>query len=199
MNSTAFSLLSNNNSKIDGNQITFGAVDFQPHPTTLALIFASLDQEIDLTIGSLNYRVGSPGSVRLSDPINSGPSAGKRASTTRSESSVGSSSKVNSPPVSFKPTESTNGTVEELDKIMENLDLGEASGYSKKGSCENFDSNHQLVGNFMMCCYNTSEKSIDTWKIGLELYEDDQTIFSSSSSKINHHYQVFTIIGDNSK
>jgi hypothetical protein len=31
----------------------------------------------------------------------------------------------------------------------------------------------------------------------LELYEDDQTIFSSFSSKINHQYQVFDIIGDN--
>jgi predicted secreted acid phosphatase len=35
------------------------------------------------------------------------------------------------------------------------------------------------------------------WKTGLELHEDDQTIFSSSSSKINHQYQVFAIIGDN--
>jgi hypothetical protein len=36
-------------------------------------------------------------------------------------------------------------------------------------------------------------------EIGLELHEDDQTIFSSSSSKINHQYQVFSIIGDNSE
>jgi hypothetical protein len=83
MNSTAFSLLYNNNSKIDGNQITFGAVDFQPHPPTLALIFASLEQEMDLTIGNLNFHVGSLGSVRLSDPINSGSSAGKTASVIR--------------------------------------------------------------------------------------------------------------------
>jgi hypothetical protein len=32
-----------------------------------------------------------------------------------------------------------------------------------------------------------------------ELHEDDQTIFSSSSSKINHQYQVLAIIGDNSE
>jgi hypothetical protein len=43
MNLIAFSLSSNNNSKIDGNQITLGATDFQPHPPTLTLIFASLD------------------------------------------------------------------------------------------------------------------------------------------------------------
>jgi hypothetical protein len=94
--------------------------------------------------------------------------------------------------------ENIKGTVEELDKIMENLDFREASGYSEKGSGENFDGNHQPVGDFMICCDSTSDKSTDTWKTGLELYEDDQTIFSSSSSRINHQYQVFAIIGDNS-
>jgi hypothetical protein len=49
----------------------------------------------------------------------------------------------------------------------------------------------------MICCDSTSDKSTDTWKTGLELHEDDQTIFSSSSSKTNHRYQVFAIIGDN--
>jgi hypothetical protein len=39
----AFSLLSKSNSKIDGNQITFGTIDFQPHPPTLAPVFASLE------------------------------------------------------------------------------------------------------------------------------------------------------------
>jgi hypothetical protein len=73
MNSMAFLLLSNSNSKIDENQITFGAVDFQPHPPTLAPVFARLDQEMDLMIRSLNFRVGYLGSVCLSDPINSSP------------------------------------------------------------------------------------------------------------------------------
>jgi hypothetical protein len=36
------------------------------------------------------------------------------------ESSIGSSSEVNSP-VSFTPMENTGGTTEELDEIMENL------------------------------------------------------------------------------
>jgi hypothetical protein len=125
MNSTTFLLLSNSNSKIDRNQITFGAVDFQTHPPTLPPVFANLDQEMDLTIGSLNFRVGSLGSVRLSDPTNLGPSAGQTASASRTETSVGSSSEVNSP-VSFKPTKNTKIIVEELDEIMENLDLGES-------------------------------------------------------------------------
>jgi hypothetical protein len=54
-----------------------------------------------------------------------------------SESSVGSSSEVNSP-VSFTPTKTTECTIKELDKIIENLDLGETSGHSDKGSSENF-------------------------------------------------------------
>jgi hypothetical protein len=190
-----FSLSPNNNSKIDGNQITFGAVDFQPNPPTLTLVFASLDQEMDLMIGSLNFRIGSLESIRLSDPIISGPSAGKTVSAARSESSVGSSNEVNSP-VSFKPTtENIKDTFEELDEIMENLDLGKSSGHSDKGFDENYNNNHQLAGDFMICCDNTSDKSTDMWKTGLEL----QSIFSSSSSKINHQYQVFAIIGDNSE
>jgi hypothetical protein len=59
MNLMTFSLLANGNSKVDGN--------FQLHPPTLTPVFASLDQEMDLTIGSLNFRVGSLGSIRLSD------------------------------------------------------------------------------------------------------------------------------------
>jgi hypothetical protein len=44
-----------------------------------------------------------------------------------SESSADSSSEVNSP-VNLTPTENIGDTVEELDKIMEKLDLGEPSG-----------------------------------------------------------------------
>jgi hypothetical protein len=94
---------------------------------------------MDLMIGNLNFRVGSLDSIRLLDPINSDPSAAKTASAARSESSVGSSSEVNSL-VSFRPTENIINTIEELDEIMENLDLGRSSGYSDKGSDKNFDS-----------------------------------------------------------
>jgi hypothetical protein len=138
MNSTAFSPSSNGNPKIDGNQIIFGAVDFQSHPPTLTLVLTSLDQEMDLMIRSFNFHVGSLGSIRLSDPINSGPSIGKTTSVARSETSVGSSSEVNSP-VSFASTEKIEDTTEELVKIMKKLDLGESSGHSDKGSNESFD------------------------------------------------------------
>jgi hypothetical protein len=103
MDLMAFSLLSKSNSKINGNQITFRAIDFQPHPPTLAPIYANLDQEMDLTIGSFNFRVGSLGSARLSDPVKSGPSARDTTIMTTLEEFVGSSSEVNSP-VSIKPT-----------------------------------------------------------------------------------------------
>jgi hypothetical protein len=129
MNSTAFLLPANGNSKVDGNQISFGTVDFQPHPPTLTLVFASLDQGMDLMIGSLNFRVGSLGSIRLSDPSKSDPSAGKTVTTAISESSVGSSREVNSP-VSFTMTENMEDKIEELDETMENLDLGEAMNHS---------------------------------------------------------------------
>jgi hypothetical protein len=82
---------------------------------------------MDLTIGSFNFRVGSLGSVRLSNPINLGPSAGKNAIEATSETSAGSSSKVNSL-VSIKPTKSRGNTIEELEKIMKNLHLEESSG-----------------------------------------------------------------------
>jgi hypothetical protein len=117
---TTFSLSSKSNSKIDKNQITFGTVDFQTHPPTLDPVFASLDQEMDLTVGSLNFRVRSLGSLRLSGSIYSDPSANKTAVATTSGISTGSSSAVNLL-VSTKSAERKRNIVDELDKIMENL------------------------------------------------------------------------------
>jgi hypothetical protein len=94
---------------------------------------------MDLMIGSLNFHVGSLGTSRLLDPTKLGPSAGKNASAVISESSVGSSSEVNSP-TSFKLMESIEDRIEELDEIMENLDLGESSGTSDEGSIRNLNS-----------------------------------------------------------
>jgi hypothetical protein len=97
MNSTAFLPSSKSNSKIDGNQVTFGTIDFQPHPPNLAPVFARLDQEMELTIGSFNFRVGTLGSLCLSDQISSVPSIGKPVVAATSGTSAGSSSEVNSP------------------------------------------------------------------------------------------------------
>jgi hypothetical protein len=108
MNSMTFSLLANSNPKVDENQISFGTVDFQPHQSNFTPIFESMDQDMDLTIGSLNFRVGSLGSIRLSDPAKPGPSASESKTVAILESSEGSSSEVNSP-VSFAATETAEG------------------------------------------------------------------------------------------
>jgi hypothetical protein len=167
MNSMAFSLLANSNSKVDGNQIYFGTIDFQPHPPTITPVFASLDQEMDLAIGSLNFRVESLGSIRLLDLTKLDPSASKTMTIAISESSEGSSSEVNSP-VSFATMENIEGKIEELDETMDSLDLGDQSE------------------DFMICYDDTSDKSTDTWKTRLELYEDNQTTLSSCSSKFDN-------------
>jgi hypothetical protein len=180
MNSTAFLLLAISNSKVDRNQISFGTVDFQLHPPTLTLVFASLDQEMDLTIGSLKFHVRSLGSIRLSDSTKLDPLARKTATIAMSESSVGSSSEVNSP-ASFATMENIGGKIEELNKTMDNLDLGDQSE------------------DFMISCDDILEKSTDTWKTGLELHEDNQTTISRCSSKFDNQYQVLAIIGDNSE
>jgi hypothetical protein len=106
MNLTAFLILANNNPEVDGNRISFGTIDFQPHLTNLTPVFASLDHEMDLTIRSLNFRIGSLGSIRLSDSAKPDLSASETKTIEMSESSVGSSSEVNSP-VSFATAENT--------------------------------------------------------------------------------------------
>jgi hypothetical protein len=180
MNSTAFSLLVNSSSEVDENQISFGTVDFQPHPSNFTPIFKSMDQDMDLTIGSLNFRVRPLGLIRLLDPAKPGLSASESKTVAVSESSVGSSSEVNSP-ISFAATEIAVGKITEVDQTMETFDLGDQ------------------LKDLMICDDDTSDKSTDTWNIGLELHEDDDSIFSSFNSKFDNRYQVLAIIGGNSE
>jgi hypothetical protein len=49
----------------------------------------------------------------------------------------------------------------------------------------------------MICYDDVSDKSTDTWKTGLELHEDDETMFSSFNNKLDNRYQVLAIVGDN--
>jgi hypothetical protein len=154
MNSIAFLLSAKTKSEVDENQIPFGTVDFQPRQSNFTLIFESMDQDMDLTIGSLNFRVGSLCSIRLSDPVSSDPLASEAKTAAISESSMGSSSKVNSP-VSFAATEIEEGKIAEVDETMDNFDL------------------EDQLEDLMICHDDTSDKSIDTWKTGLELHEDD--------------------------
>jgi hypothetical protein len=145
MDSSAFLLLANSSLEVDGNQISVGTVDFQPHPPNFTPVFESLDQEMDLTIGSLNFRVGSLGSICLSDPAKLDPSASETKTIAIFESSVGSSTEANSP-VSFAIAEIIGEKIEELDETMENLDLGDQ------------------LEDPMICYDDTLDKSTDTWK-----------------------------------
>jgi hypothetical protein len=178
MNSTTFSLLANSNPEVDEIQIPFGTVDFQPHQSSFTQVFESMDQDMDLTIGSLNFGVGSLGSIRLSDPAKPGPLANKSKTVVMSESSEGSSNEVNLP-ASF--VEAEKGKIAGADETMENFDL------------------EVQLEDLMICHNDTSDESADTWKIGLELHEDDSSIFSSLNSKFDNRHQILAIIGDNSE
>jgi hypothetical protein len=146
MNSTAFSLLANSNPKVDEIQISFETVDFQPHQSSFTQVFESMDQDMDLMIGSLNFRVGSLGLIRLSDPVKPSPSASEPKTVAMSESLEGSSSEVNSP------------------ASLAEIEEGKITGGDE--TTENFNLEVQLE-DLMIFHDDTSDKSTDTWKTGL--------------------------------
>jgi hypothetical protein len=113
MNSTAFSLLANSSPEVDEIRIPFGTVDFQTHQSSFTQVFESMDQDMDLTIGSLNFHVGSLGSIRLSDPTKSGPSASKSKTETMSSKFAGQLRKIETEERKFP----------EGDETMEDFDL----------------------------------------------------------------------------
>jgi hypothetical protein len=73
----------------------------------------------------------------------------------------------------MKPMKNKESTVEEIDKIMENLNLGESSDHTDMDSNENFDNNYHPGKDFMIGCDSISNISTDTWKTGLKLHDDD--------------------------
>jgi hypothetical protein len=178
MNSMAFSLSANSNSQVDEIQIPFGTVDFQPHQSSFTQVFESMDQDKDLTIGSLNFRVGSLGSIRLSDLTKSNPSISEPKTVAMSESSEGSSSEVNSS-ISLEEEEERN--IAEGDEAMENFNL------------------EVQLEDLMIYHDDISDQSTDTWKTGLELSEDDNSIFSSYNGKLDNRCQILAILEDNSE
>jgi hypothetical protein len=149
MNLMAFSLSANSNPQVNEIQIPFGTIDFQPHQSSFAQVFKSMDQDLDLTIGSLNFHVGSFGSIRLSDLTKMDLSASKPETVAMSESSKSSSSEVNSP-VSL--VEAKEGKIAGGDEITENFDL--------RVQLEDLTIHHD----------DNSDQSIDSWKTGLELF-----------------------------
>jgi hypothetical protein len=92
------------------------------------------------------------------------------------EYSDSSSSEVNSP-VSLEEVQK--GKIAEDNKTREKLDAG------------------VQLNDLMICLNDISDKSTDTWKTGLELSEDGDSIFSSFNSTIGKQCQVLAIVGDN--
>jgi hypothetical protein len=121
------------------------------------------NQEMELTIRSLSIFIGPSGSTRLLDPAKLDPSASDPETVAMIEYSEGSSSEVNSP-VSLGEVQE--GKIAESDKTMENFDLG------------------VQLEDLVICHDDISYKSTDTWKTGLELSKDDDSIFSSFNNKI---------------
>jgi hypothetical protein len=137
-----------------------------------------MEQDMDLTIRSLNFRVGTLGSIRLLDPVKTGPSASEPETIAMLESSEGSSCEVNSP-VSL--AEAKEGKITGGNEIMENFDL--------EVQLEDLTIYHD----------DNSDQSTDSWKTGLELSEDNNSIFSSHNNKLDNRYQILAITGDNSE
>jgi hypothetical protein len=107
--------------------------------------------------------------------------ASKTAAVASSESSVGSSSEANSP-VSIRPAESKRSLVDPLDE-MGNFDFKESSDPSCQngGSEENFDcASNYTEEDFTDLYEGVSYGSEDEWMPGLELHDDEPTIFSRS-------------------
>jgi hypothetical protein len=100
-----------------------------------------MDQDMDLTTGSLNFRVGSLGSIRLLDPTKLGPLTSEPKTVAMPESSEGSSSEVNSP---VSSAEAGEGKIAGGDETMENLDL------------------EVQLDDLMICHDDTSDQSTDT-------------------------------------
>jgi hypothetical protein len=120
-------------------------------------------QEMELTIGSLSILIEPSGSSRLSDPTKQDPSASEPEIVAMMEYSDGSFSEVNSP-VSLEEVQK--GKIAEDNKARKNFDVG------------------VQLDDLMICLDDISDKSTDTWKTGLELSEDGDSIFSSFNNNI---------------
>jgi hypothetical protein len=136
------------------------------------------NQEMELTIGSLSILFGPSGLSHLSDLTKQNPSASEPKTVAMMEYSEGSSSEVNSP-VSLGEVQK--GKIAGGNETMENFTVG------------------VQLEDLTIYLDDISDKSTDTWKTGLELSEDDNTIFSSFNSIFGKQCKVLTIIGDNSE
>jgi hypothetical protein len=116
MNSMAFLLLANSSIEVNENQ------------------------EMELTIRSLNILIGPLGSTRLSDSTKPDPSASKTETKATLESSEGSSSEVNS------PVSAGEAQIAECDKIQEKIDI-EEKAFEKRNNVRDLAAESSGVSN----------------------------------------------------
>jgi hypothetical protein len=115
---------------------------------------------MELTIGSLNFLVGSLGSTRLLDPAKLDPSAIEVKTIAMSGSSVGSSSEVNSS-VSYTIAENTGEKIKELNETMEKLDIGETVDQSYPSQKYFITQSGGVSGNIHQLCVIITEAAED--------------------------------------
>jgi hypothetical protein len=94
--------------------------------------------------------------------------------------------------------ESKINIVDELDKIMENLDLKESSDMASEGNSDSTSNYSQK--DFTACYGDVSNSSEDEWWLGLKLYGDEETIFClGTNGCTSNQNQVYVIINDTSE
>jgi hypothetical protein len=123
----------------------------------------------------LNILIGPSGTSRLSDPTKKDSLASEPERTAMIEYSESSSSEIN------------------LRISLEEIQIAGGNEIVEK-----FDDKVQIK-DLRIYPDNISDESADTWKTGLELSEDDNSIFSSLNSNIGKQCQVLAIVGDNSE
>jgi hypothetical protein len=184
-----FSSLSNDSTTF-GGQIQFGSIGLHPQPPTLLPATINIDREIDLMIGSFNFRIGSEGTTRLSDPICSGPSVKIPAPAATSTSSVGSSGEANSPRVIISSDSAESGrdladlidgishdpeSKDTSDTLLQDSSAEEAIGFDIISTNNSIISDEDLADLYDGVSYNPEDK----WSPGLQLQDEDPTIVDS--------------------
>jgi hypothetical protein len=174
------------NLTIFGGKIRSGSTDLCPQPPTPLSAVDNFDREINLMIGSFNFRVRSICTTRLSDPICLGPLTEISASAAASTSSVGSSGEENLPPIIIDSAESREDLVNLLngiscdsdddsssDLLLQNSGIMDAIDFNFIDYIESTASDEYFTDLYDGVSYD-SEAELSS---GLPLQDEDPTIF----------------------
>jgi hypothetical protein len=103
-----------------------------------------------------------------------------------------------SEPEATATMECSDGSYSEVNSPVSSEEVREKKMAEGNKGKSNFNAKIQL-DDLMICLDDVSDNSAETWKTGLELSEDGDSIFSSFNSNISRKHQVFAIVGDNSE